>query len=133
ELDTIADDAFVVTYAGTHGLPHGLGAVVEAARMLGDKPAIQFLLVGDGGEKDRLRREAYGSQVDNISFIDPLPRRLLPGLYRRSDVCLVTLRQSDWLRKFALSSKVFDAMAAGRPVIVAAEGETADFVREANA
>lgn len=133
QLDELGDDAFVVTYAGTHGLPHGLDVILAAARILQGSSDIHFLLVGDGGEKERLVAEARQHNLDNVTFLDPLPRAMLPALYRRSDICLVTLRRSDWLRQFALSSKVFDAMAAGRPVIVAAEGETADFVRKSNA
>lgn len=133
QLNGIPDDAFVVTYAGTYGLAHGLSVVIEAAKELRDKPDIQFLFVGDGGEKERLRREAREAQVDNITFIDPLPRHLLPALYRRSDACVVTLKRSEWLRKNVLLSKVFEVMAAGRPALVAADGETADLVQQANA
>lgn len=128
-----ADKTFVVTYAGTHGLPHGLDTVLDVAERLREASDIRFLLAGDGSEKTRLVAEARRRGLDNVTFLDPLPRAKLPELYRRSDVCLVTLRHLDWLREYALSSKVFDAMAAGRPVIVAAEGETADVVRMANA
>ena len=133
QLDALSDDAFVVTYAGTHGLPHGLDVILATARILQQAQDIRFLLVGDGGEKERLVEEARRQRLSNVTFLDPLPRTALPALYRRSSICLVTLRRSDWLRQFALSSKVFDAMAAGRPVIVAAEGETATVVHQSNA
>ncbi|MFS8531724.1 glycosyltransferase family 4 protein [Sphaerobacter thermophilus] len=130
-LESIAPDAFVVMYAGTHGLPHALDTVLDTAELLADEPDVHLLLVGDGGEKPRLVAKARERGLANITFLDPVPRRLLPALYRRADACLVTLRRSDWLRDFALSSKVFDVMAAGRPAIVAAEGETADVVEHA--
>lgn len=132
-IDGINEGSFVVTYAGTHGLPHGLDVILDAARILRPYPDIQLLMVGDGGEKARLVDEARQHGIDNVTFLDPLARSDLPTLYRRSDVCLVTLRRLEWLRQNALSSKVFDAMAAGRPIIVAAEGETERFVRDAAA
>lgn len=127
------DGTFTVTYAGTHGLPHGLEVVLDAAERLATQPDVRFILAGDGGEKERLANAARRRKLTNLTFLDPLPRPALPRLYERSGVCLVTLRRSEWLRRFALSSKVFDVMAAGRPVIAAAEGETAEFVERASA
>lgn len=127
------DGAFVMTYAGTHGLPHGLRVVLDAAQRLAGVSDVRFILAGDGGEKRHLVESARRLALDNVTFIDPLPRGELPTLYQRSDACLVTLKRSDWLRQFALSSKVFDVMAAGRPVIAAAEGETAEFVARSRA
>jgi glycosyltransferase involved in cell wall biosynthesis len=124
---------FVVTYAGSHGMPHGLETVLEAAEFLQDEPDIHFLFVGDGSKKQALIEIAQARELRNVTFANAVPRDMMPTVYSRSDVCLVPLRKSSWVRTSTLSCKVFDVMAAARPVVVAAEGETSRFVQVANA
>jgi putative colanic acid biosynthesis glycosyltransferase WcaI len=124
---------FVVTYAGTHGLSQGLEVVLDAADRLRAEPAVRFLLVGDGADKPRLVAAARQRGLDNVSFSDPLPHAAMPSLYARSELCLVSLRKLDSMRRAGLPSKLFEIMAAGRPVVVAAEGEPAEIVDAADA
>jgi glycosyltransferase involved in cell wall biosynthesis len=60
---------FVASYVGTHGMAHALGTVLEAARMLGDEPQIQFLLVGDGAERERLLRRREELDLKNVLML----------------------------------------------------------------
>ena len=130
------DDAeFVVTYAGNLGPAYALDAVVEAARMIEDEgeAGTRFWFVGDGSERAHLEDRVHALGLKNVTFTGQIPRRSMPALYEQSDICLVSLRQAEFVRRAALSSKVFEGMAAGIPIVVVGEGETADLVLEAGA
>jgi glycosyltransferase involved in cell wall biosynthesis len=117
---------FVVSYIGTHGVSQGLQVVLDAAEKLRSHPEILFLMIGDGAQKASLRDAAETRGIENVLFWDRLPRPVIPSVYERSDACLVSLRRLRTFREGGLPSKLFEIMAAGRPAIVAAEGEPAD-------
>jgi glycosyltransferase involved in cell wall biosynthesis len=130
----VSTDAFVVLYAGTFGHLNHITAIVETARLFhqeGNRD-IQFVLVGDGAGKERLRRTARESGLDNIKFIDSLPKNRVPGLLNAADCAIISLRKLDFFRG-TLPRKLFEAMACAKPVIVAGSGEPEQVVREADA
>jgi glycosyltransferase involved in cell wall biosynthesis len=122
---------FVVLYAGTLGMAHGLRTVLDAAELLGDTPA-HFALVGEGAERTQLEAEAAHRGLANVQFLPLQPREQMPALYRASDVCLVALRSIPLFERF-IPSKIFEIMACGRPVIAAVAGEARDVVQAAGA
>jgi glycosyltransferase involved in cell wall biosynthesis len=113
------DGGFVVAYVGSHGLSHGLGAVLEAAAR---QPDVTYLLVGDGADRDHLVAERDRRGLGNVRMIPSVPKVDVPGLYAAADVCLVPLRDIPIFETF-VPSKLFEALAAGRPVVGAVRGE----------
>ena len=115
-------DDFVVLYAGTHGLTHGLLTLLDAAEQLLGAIPVRFVLVGDGAEKTHLIATARRRQLTNVQFLDPLPHEQMPRLLAASDICLAHTRN---LPIFAgmLPIKMFEAMACGRPLLLAVNGE----------
>jgi glycosyltransferase involved in cell wall biosynthesis len=113
------DGQFVVAYVGSHGLSHGLGAVLDAAAR---QPYVTYLLVGDGADRDRLVAERDRRGLANVRMIPSLPKGNVPGLYAAADVCLVPLRDIPIFETF-VPSKLFEALAAGCPVVGAVRGE----------
>ncbi|GHO82070.1 glycosyltransferase family 4 protein [Dictyobacter formicarum] len=113
---------FVILYAGTHGLTHGLNTVLAAAERLRGYPAIRFVLVGDGAEKSALMAEARHKALYNVHFLDPLPHEWVPTLLAASDVCLAHTRKLP-IFEGMLPMKMFEAMACGRPLLLAVKGE----------
>jgi glycosyltransferase involved in cell wall biosynthesis len=112
-------DEFVVAYVGSHGLSHGLSAVLDAAAA---QPDVTYLLVGDGADRDRLLAERERRGLDNVLMRPSVPKSEVPGLYAAADVCLVPLRAVPLFDAF-VPSKLFEVLAAGRPVIGAVRGE----------
>jgi glycosyltransferase involved in cell wall biosynthesis len=108
--------------------------VIRAAKLLKErqKHNIQFLLVGAGAVVDELQQEAHRQNLNNIVFLGRQDRRLIPGILSISDVCLVHLKKAQ-IFQTVLPSKVFEAWAMAKPVILGVEGYAADFVRKANA
>jgi glycosyltransferase involved in cell wall biosynthesis len=115
------DEDFVVLYAGAHGMSNDLGVVLEAAGMLQDTPQTVFLLVGDGKEKPALQVRAQSMQLSNVRFLPPVAKASIPEVMAAADACIAILKPIQ-LYKTTYPNKVFDYMAAGRPVILAIDG-----------
>lgn len=126
------EGCFVVLYAGAHGLSNDLGVVLDAAELLRDQPEIRIVLLGSGKEKPRLRSEADQRQLDHLMFLPPVPKLEIPEALAAADVCLAILQPIE-MYKTTYPNKVFDYMAAGRPVILAIDGVIRQVVEEAQA
>jgi glycosyltransferase involved in cell wall biosynthesis len=128
-----ADGEILVGYVGTIGMAHGLRTTLEAAAVLRDTHAhVKFVIVGDGAELPDLRAVAAAQGLTNVRFTGLLPRDRMPSVLAAIDIALVTLRPSDVFRT-VLPSKMFEAMAAGRPVVLAVDGEARATLERARA
>lgn len=121
----------LVLYAGAHGISHALPVVADAAQLLRDS-AIRFAFVGDGAEKERLRRRLVALRLSNVVLQPSVMRVRMPALLASADICLVSLRDITIFDSF-VPSKIFELLAAGRPVIGAVAGEAADILSAAGA
>ena len=121
----------LVLYAGTHGISQGLPDVVAAARQLEDAP-VRMAFVGEGADKARLTQRVAELGVSNITLLPGVPHDQMPALLAAADICLVPLRDLPLFATF-IPSKMFEYLAAGRPVIGAVTGESAQILTEAGA
>jgi glycosyltransferase involved in cell wall biosynthesis len=121
---------FTVVYAGAHGISNDLGVVLEAAKELSSHPEIHFLLVGDGKEKPALMQTAKSFQLTNLTFIDPVSKNQMADVLAAADACLAILKPLE-LYKTTYPNKVFDYMAAGKPILLAIDGVIRHVVEEA--
>ncbi|WP_447968818.1 glycosyltransferase family 4 protein [Nitrospira sp. M1] len=120
-------DKFSVTYAGLHGLAQGLEQLIHAADALRSNENIVFHLIGDGPEKQKLVDIAEQRHLTNILFANPQPSEKIPMVLTSSDAIIVPLKMHI---SGAVPSKLYEAMASGRPVILVASGEAAEIVKE---
>jgi len=120
----------VAVYAGLHGLAQGLRQLLDAAEALRDLPSLRIVLVGDGPEKEALAAEVRARGLGSVAFLDAVARERVPALLAAADVVLVPLATA---LPGAVPSKLYEAMASGRPVVLAAAGEAAQIVRDADA
>ena len=123
-------DECLVVYAGLHGIAQGLDQVLEAARELTGSKNVRFVLIGDGPEKERLQGRAAILQLHNVTFLPPVPASEIPGILFAADIVLVSLKQEI---TGAVPSKLYEAMAAGKPIVLIARGEAAEIIRNADA
>jgi len=125
---------FICTYVGTIGLACGLEVVLGAAEMLKNRKRndIKFLLVGSGAVKNQLQQQAYQQNLDNVIFVGRQDKHKIPGFLSIADVCLVHLRETD-LFKGVLPSKIFEAAAMAKPIILGVEGFAAELLKRAKA
>ena len=120
---------FVVLYAGAHGISNDLGVVLEAANKLIEKP-IQLVLLGDGKEKVNLQVQAEKMGLQNVTFLPSVPKSEMADALAGADACLAILKPIEWY-KATYPNKVFDYMAAGRPIVLAIDGVIRDVVEAA--
>ena len=125
-------DHFVVLYAGAHGLSNDLDVALEAAVLLKDNPQVQIVLLGSGKEKSRLQQKAADLGLDKVRFIEPVSKLDMREALAAASACLAILKPIE-MYQTTYPNKVFDYMAAGRPVILAIDGVIRQVVEEAKA
>ncbi len=123
---------FVVTYAGAHGESNDLDVVLGAALILCGNKEIRFVLIGDGKEKPSLIEKSKNMGLENIFFYPSVSKLKMPGILASADVCVAILKPIDAF-KTTYPNKVFDYMAAGKPVLLAIDGVIRDVVEAAGA
>jgi len=126
-----ADGRFVVLYGGALGPANGLEVVLDAAERLRPTPAL-FVLVGDGKARADLVSAAAARSLSNVVFAGALPKRAMREVLGAADACLATLRDIPLFRT-TYPNKVFDYMAAGRPVVLGIDGVIREVVEQARA
>lgn len=112
-------DVFTVVYAGTLGHANGLEVAVEAGRILETwgRTDVRIRLVGAGPERERLTQLAASGGATVVSIEDPIPSAQVPALLASADACLMILRDSPVFRWGISPTKLFEYLAAARPVV----------------
>lgn len=118
---------FVVMYSGAHGPANDLETVLDAADLLRDEKHIRFVFVGDGKDKPRLEALREERQLDNVLFTPPVSKDEIAAVMAASDAGLAILKKLDMF-KTTYPNKVFDIMAASRPVICQIDGVAREVV-----
>jgi glycosyltransferase involved in cell wall biosynthesis len=112
-------DRFAAIYFGAMGMANGLEYVVEAAKILAERKEDHIVLVlhGDGGNRGKLESLAKGYGLTNVVFSDLVPDKgEIARIVAGCDVCLTIYRaakEQSWS-----PNKMFDALAAGKPVLI---------------
>lgn len=128
----LAENDFVVSYIGTHGMAHGLKTVLDTALLVKDKNNIKFIFVGEGAEKGKLKETAKNYGLKSVQFIDQQSKDIIPYFYQASDACLVPLINQP-LFSAVIPSKMFEIMSCARPIILSVKGEACAMIEKANA
>lgn len=109
---------FRLMYAGTHGEANGLDTIIDAAVLLKQRnTGCRVIFVGDGPLKPRLQQRIEDEALDNVTFLDAVPKLQLYELLQSADACLMVLKDSPVFRWGVSPNKLFDYMAAARPII----------------
>jgi len=121
---------FVVMHSGNIGHAQNLDALVRSATFLRDLTDLQIVLIGGGARRDELKELVRLLEVDHVRFMGYQPRGVLSLSLSAADVHVVGLARG--LSGYVVPSRLYGILAAGRPVIVAAdeESETAKIVRD---
>jgi glycosyltransferase involved in cell wall biosynthesis len=141
ELRQTLGGDFIAMYAGAHGKNNSLDMIIEAAAELRDEPGIRFALIGEGDQTNTLRKRCSDLGLVNVSFLGLKSKRetvlcllcanvlLWPVNWSRENPSLKSLKEG------ACPNKLFDYLAAGKPIISTAppSGEGARLIRDLEA
>lgn len=124
------ENKFVVVYAGALGMANDIDTILRAADLLRDQRNIHFLVVGDGKERLRLRALAESLRLPNVTFAGARPKHEMPDVLSAADACAATLRDIPMFR-MTYPNKIFDYMAAARPIVLGIDGVIREVVERA--
>jgi glycosyltransferase involved in cell wall biosynthesis len=108
---------FTVLYAGTIGEANNLKNLILVAKKLNNEEKIVFKIVGNGSQKSYLLDEIKRLKLTNITMKNPVSKDKISKLLASADVLFFNLKDSPVFRYGISSNKLFDYMAAGRPII----------------
>jgi glycosyltransferase involved in cell wall biosynthesis len=110
-------------------MSNDLDIVLDAASKLADSK-IQIVLLGDGKEKPALQARAAEMRLTNVTFLPSVPKTDMSHALAAADACIAILKPLEEY-KTTYPNKVFDYMAAARPVVLAIDGVIRDIVQAA--
>ncbi len=122
------EQKFVVGYIGTHGMAHSLDFIIRSLSKIEDE-SIHFLFIGDGAMKATIVALAQELQLNNITFLDPVSKDEVPRHLSVVDVSLAPLKKEDNF-KTVIPSKIFEASAMQKPILLGVEGQAQQIVEQ---
>jgi glycosyltransferase involved in cell wall biosynthesis len=118
----------VFLYAGLLGLAQGLDQILDAAAALPPEVPGRCVLVGEGPVRRRLQERIDREGIGRVRLVPAQPRERIPALLAAADVAVASLGMR---LPGAVPSKIYEAMASARPLLLIAEGEAARRVERA--
>ena len=123
----------VFAYIGTHGMAHALAFILDCLpKAQTQLPQAHFLFIGEGAEKENLLAQAKRLNLTNVTFMPFVPKSEVVRYLSLMDVALVNLKKSDTF-KTVIPSKIFEAAALQKPILLGLEGETKGIIESFNA
>lgn len=118
----------VFLYAGLLGLAQGLDQILDAAARLPPEVPGRCVLVGEGPVRRALQERIDREGIGRVRLLPAQPRERIPALLAAADVAVASLGMR---LSGAVPSKIYEAMASARPLLLIAEGEAARRVERA--
>lgn len=127
------NDDLLFFYGGILGYAQGLEVILHAAAMLQDLKNVYFIIQGAGPEKEKLISLTKELGLENVLFLPPVSKSEMPAVVKSIDVALVPLKNLP-LFQGAIPSKVFEALAMEKPLLLGVDGEARNhFITKAQA
>ena len=127
------ENKFVITFAGNVGRAQGLDLVIEAAEKVKENENIAWLIVGDGTERTRLQEIVKEKGLENkVIFTGWQDKSKLSDFFSISSALIVMLKNNEVLN-MTVPAKVQTYLTTGKPILMSANGEAANVIKESNA
>lgn len=118
-------EPFTLMYLGAHGQANGLDNILKAMKLVQDRQPslpIRLRMIGDGPLKHALIAQARELALTNVSFEPSVPKSEIPALAAQADAFVIAVLDLPNLYRYGISmNKLFDYLAAARPIIIASD------------
>lgn len=131
-ISLIPKNKFIVGYTGTIGVANAIDTLIDAALLSREYDDIHYVLVGGGKEKQIMQERVANLGLNNITFIDPIPKKQIQSMIALFDVCYIGWHKNSLYRFGIAPNKIPEYLFSGRPIIHAFSGN-GDLVTIANA
>jgi len=128
-LPSWVSDKHLILYTGTLGLIDDCGQILDVARIIQDQQEhdLAFVIIGDGKERVQLEQRAQALKLSNVHFLGSMSKESVMRWLEAATCALFTVKDVPFLAT-ASPNKVFDAFAAGRPIVQATQGWIKDLI-----
>ena len=131
-LSLLPETTLRLMFAGNVGESQNLDLIVEAAAKLRRHHSIQWVIVGNGRDLERIQQRVTSAGVDGlIKLVGRHPTSKMPDFYALADAMIISLKDTEIFR-LTVPYKLQTYMGAGKPVIGSISGETKRIIEQAN-
>lgn len=116
------ENDFIVVFGGNMGKPQGLEFLLKLAKEYRSKKDIKFLLIGKGNEKNKLQSIKEEEKLENVIFLDFIPRNEYELLIGACDIGSVSLHSCFTIPN--IPSKTVDYCKLSLPILAAVDKNT---------
>jgi len=117
DADLENEQVFRVIYVGSIRLANNIKQIIEAAELLKDLSNMQFLIYGDGEEREYLENYCLKTNLTNVVFKQRwVELKYIPYILSKSSLNILNYKNSGVLRFGGSQSKSFQYMASGKPI-----------------
>ncbi len=124
------NDTIDLMFAGNIGTAQSVETIIEAAKLTEDIKNLRWHIVGDGSSLADCKALADKLKLESVIFHGRKELSKMPEFYSMADAMLVTMTANP-LISYTLPGKVQTYMAAQKPIIAAADGETQSVIEDA--
>jgi len=128
KTDYAFEEPFKLVYAGVLGMAHGLADLCKNMNFA--QWGVELHLYGNGTERQKIASIIQQNPTKGIFLLDDISPQEIPKLLVRYDAALIT--QKTYLPG-TVPAKLYEAFAAGLPVLLMGAGEGVGLVQKHNA
>lgn len=116
DADLSDPDLFKVVYTGSIRRVNNLGLLLDVAKLV-KNPKVKFLIWGDGDERTALEQRVKDENITNVVFKGYVEKKYVPSIVSQADLNIAHNTPSPLFRFGISFNKMFDYLAAGKPVL----------------
>lgn len=129
EFKETKNKKFTICYAGNLGIAQSNDILIKAAIKFRFNQKLEFKIYGDGSEKNKLVKQIKLNKLKNVKIYKSVRPKKIKSILFSSDALLLILSKGDGLSK-TMPAKLQTYLAIGRPILISADGEAFEFVKE---
>lgn len=116
DSDLENNSIFKVIYVGSVRKVNNLGLLLDAAKQIKNN-TVKVLIWGDGDEIETLKKRVLEEKIGNVVFKGRVEKKYIPYIISCADLNIAHNNPSDIFRFGISFNKIFDYMAAGKPIL----------------